>query len=417
MDHGADDELRKQARNCLSYLFPNVETESKTIRTQRRIELAGSIINVEGLAVTDSLHLRDTKLKLWKTAARIMSMATKEEDKITMLKDHALVCNNAYLLQGTRESLAGSAFAAAMPGPEDTYRFWECDKIGRVKEKTIGPEGLSDRLGLEVTRVEELRRARPCPQATSITQLDELTGWIVDQPDGTFVPHATHGEAEDWSPECRMDAQQFRDIFRFGGSRIVPKLETKARTQLRSGSLNHEMLRNTPNDRNTKYGSYEKMASQQVGRILMADESQHATVKKLMEQRSDWDHAILVSCEYTEERGSNRAIRTRPDLANSKWFFPTKPERHPVRQLYDAVTVENGDIVETTEVTAGRMRRDLSQAVIMTSAESVEDDDDEDEEEGVVGGNQVPARGGSSKGGPSKRRRMTYGEIDSDGGE
>jgi hypothetical protein len=81
------------------------------------------------------------------------------------------------------------------------------------------------------------------------------------------------------------------------------------------------------------------------------------------------------------------------------------------------VTVENGDIVETTEVTAGRMRRDLSQAVIMTSAESVEDDDDEDEEEWIVGGNQVPARGGSSKGGPSKRRRMTYGEIDSDGGE
>jgi hypothetical protein len=413
MDHGADDELRKQARNCLSFLFPNVLTESKAIRRQRKSELAS--INEEGLADTDSLHVRGTKLKLRKTAARIMSKATKEEDKNTMLKDYAFDCNKAYRLWGTKQTLDDSAFAAEIPGQQDTYRFWERDNQGRVNEKTIGPEGLSDRLGLEVTRVEELRRARPCPQATSITQLDELTGWIVDQPDGTFVPHATHGEAEDWSAQCRMDAQQFRDIYRFGGSRIGPKLETKARTQLRSGSLNHEMLRNTPNERNTKYGSYEKMASQQVGRILMADKSQHATVRKLHVQRPDWDHAILAGCAYTKERGSDGAIRTRPDLANSRWFFPTDPKAHPVKQLYDFVTVENGDIVGTTEVTAGRVRRDLSPAVITTSAESLDDDINEDEE--LDEGDPFTAREESSHGGPSKRRRMTYGEIGSGGSE
>jgi len=413
-DGGAHEDLRKQARNCLSYLLPNVGTESKTIRAKRKSELVGSIYNVEGLTDRDSIHVRGTKLRLWKTAARIMSMATKEEDKNTMWNNYDFDCTNAYRLWGY-DTLNDSAFAAEIPGQQDTYRFWECDNQGRVTEKTIGPEGLSDRLGLQVSRVEELRRAKPCAHATWITQLEELSSWIVDQPDGTFVPPATHGEAEDWSPQCKMDAQQFRGIFGWTDPPLGKRSVAEAKKQLGSGSLNHETLREAPNEHNTKYGSYEKMASQQVGRILMADGSQHAIVRKLRVKRPDWDHAILAGCEYTKERGSDGVIRTRPDLANSRWFFPTDPDARPTETLYDAVTVKNGDIVDTTEVTAGRMRRDLSQAAITTSAESVDDEDDEDE--GLVEGGPVTTIGKTSHGGSFKRKRISHGQNGSDGSE
>jgi len=409
-DHEADAELRKQAKNCLSYLYPLRDGLSKRVRMGRKQELAGSSTNAEGLTATDSVHDRDTKLKLLKIAARIVSKATKEEDKKTMMNIYGFDCNNAaYRLGEPNGTLNNSAFAAPIPGQKDKYRLWERDSQGGVEEKTIGPEGLSDRLGVVVTLAEERRRAKSCEDAASSMQLDELTDYIVNQPEGTFVNHGD-GETEDWTRECKSNAQEFRGIFKFDDPPLSRGLYSEAKKRLRSSNLNHPMMRETTIESNTKSGSFETMGLRQVGRILFADRSQHPTVEKLVPQRPDWEHAVLAGCAMTNEHDSDGAIRTKPDLANSHWFFPSKPKAHPRKQLYDHVTVVDGEIVDVTEVTAGWMQHALSQAAIMASAKSVDDDDGEEEEDPVT------ARGESSKGG-SKRRRMEYGEIDSGGSE
>ena len=118
-DQNADAELREQATKCLSYLFPYDDRKSKRVRKVHKQELAGSSINAEGLAATDSVHDRDTKLKLLKIAARIVSKSTNEKAKKTMMDEYGFDCNNAYRLGGPNGTLNNSAFAAAIPGQKD----------------------------------------------------------------------------------------------------------------------------------------------------------------------------------------------------------------------------------------------------------------------------------------------------------
>lgn len=379
----ADGELRKQATNCLSYLFPDYARESNDIRKRRREALATSGINAEGLVDTDPVFKADTKLKLWKMAARMMSMATSKGCKALMSDNYSFDCDNAYRLRGTNDTLNNSAFAAAIPDQKDKYRFWECDGQGRVKEKTIGPEGLSDRLGIVVTHDENKRRAKPCEDAPLSMQLDEVTSYIVNQPDGTFLYEDGDGEVEDLTLECKVDAQQFRELFGFSDPRMSKRSYMKAKRQLRSGEINNEMMRKQTVQFNTIDGMFNMMGYKQIGRILMAHKSQHPTVRKFGEQRPDRDQAVLASCVPTNERGSDGAMQTNYDLAQSNWFFPTDPEAHPMKQFYDYVTVVDGEIVDVQEVTPGWVKHALSQTALRTSAESLENDDEDDNDEEV----------------------------------
>ena len=372
-DRNVDPELQKQAANCHSCLFTSVETTVSSARKGDRDELVRSSINIADLADTDPLDTLVTKLKLRKLAAHILSKATAESDKTRMKETFGIDCDNACRVRVRGSncdcSLGDSAFAERISGKDDKYRFWEHWKHGNQSGytiKTIGQEGLSDRLGVNANADEVSRRARRCNHAPSSKQLDEVTQYIIDQPDGTYFEYSADREGEDCSYECRINAQQFRDIFGLDQPPSSDTVYNDAKTKLRKSSLNFEAMRNCSNQQNTKLDMYGYMAWKQVGRILMADKSQHATVRKLREQRSDWEHAIFAGTAATNRSESDDPTRAQPDIADSHWFIPTDPEAvraDPWEQLYDHVKVEDGTIIDVEEVTSGYVRGAMSQEV------------------------------------------------------
>jgi len=352
---GFDPQLATQARNCLSCLCWDQANENKYQRGLRKDALLNSIYNTEDAKKVSYMGGNDATRTFLKIGARILSVSTNWKVKQSM-SQLRFDCNKAYRLgesldDNELDSLNGSTFAQKIEGSTDRYWLLMRDGQGNNEIKNIGEEGLSDRLGIDATTREIEARCKP--HGKSCFQLDELTRWIADQPDGTFVTVGDGRKRYDVSDACRSAVTSLRHMFKLD----VPGHRFKPRTSLRNGTvLEDPALQKITTNISARAVNDAYLACQVVGRILMLHEGQRSTIGTLSKRRSDWEQGAIISCAIA--RCADNGNNVYPDLVNSHWLFPIKPE---TAKLYDLFGVK-GDSYSIREVTEGDVRGMLSRA-------------------------------------------------------
>lgn len=333
--------VREAAADCLNCL----SSVRAGIEQSRRRRLVRSTFNTENASDKGRIEGNAVIRSYLKIGAHILSMGTTTEIREQMSR-LGFDCEMAYRLSGppdgeTNDTLTGSAFAQKIDNSADRYLFWARSNSGKEVRKTIGEEGLSDRLGIVAIQRETTERRKPC--GPSVRELEDLTAWIVNQPNGTFVKHHADGDAAyDVSDACRSAATLVRGIFNYPCSVINSETLNSARDRLRKGTLLDSFA--TPEEQTHTCANEAYLACQLVGRILMLHDPQRQTAVTLSEQRSDWASGALASCAIDEQ--------LIPDLTRSHWFFPAEA---PTADLYDLVQVKGEDALVVEEVTAGRV--------------------------------------------------------------